>query len=387
METRIVIIGGGFGGLRAALDLDRGLRARQRKDVEILLVDRNPHHTYTPLLYKLAAGGGHAASLAYPFADLLAGSAVRHIEDAVREFDLLKGVVHLTRGAEIRAQYLLLAPGSETNYFGIPGLETHALALKTVDGARTIAARLKDLGSGKKVVIGGGGPAGIELAAEIKMRRPELGVSIIEAMPTLLPGFDAGVARLASARLSKLGIAMLADAPITEARDASILTKSGAEIPFDLCVWTGGVKPPEVLKTLPLERDQRGRLEVSPSMECTSTLPGLGSKLYALGDAAATRDHAGKPVPGMARTAITQGSVAARNILADLDASGQGKHASYRHITYPYVIPIAGRWGLSKIGPFILRGLPAWLFKEAITLNYLLSIMPPQKAFATWRYD
>ena len=168
--TKIVIVGAGFGGVRAAQDIAKGIQARKRHDVTITVIDHNPYHTYTPLLYKLAAlppekGAPAEAAIAYPLSELFAGTGIRHIEDSVKELDLIEGDVHLARGAEVEADYLILAPGSETNYFGIPGLEEHSLPLKTLDNAKMIRGRLMALPPGAHVVIGGGGPSGIEMAA------------------------------------------------------------------------------------------------------------------------------------------------------------------------------------------------------------------------------
>src|SRR3989344_9079328 len=175
---RILILGGGFGGLRVALILDRKLASLELKErYELVLVDRNAYHTYTPILYEIASAPEHIEESSlrkkagYDIRDLLAGTCARFIEDRIKNLDLVGGDAHFERGEELPCDYVVLAPGSETNYFGIPGLKEHSLALKTLEDALAIRKTLWKLlenagGREIRLAVGGAGPTGIEIASE-----------------------------------------------------------------------------------------------------------------------------------------------------------------------------------------------------------------------------
>ena len=393
-KQNIVIIGAGFGGIRAAQDIGRGLLARGLTErYEAVLIDRHPFHVYTPLLYKFAAtAGDEEKRLALPVETLLGALPVRFIEDEALSLDARKGTVLLRRGGELDASCIVLTPGSETNFFDIPGLSEHALPLKTIEDAERIRAALAGLGgkSDPTVLVGGAGPTGLEFAAEVKVNHPDLRVIVVEAMPAPLPGFAPRLVRAAGWRVNALGVGLLVGAPIVRVENGKATTKEGTVIPFDLFVWTGGVKAPAWLLGLDLKTEPRGKMEADKSLACVPASPELqrgepqnedlpfGANVYAVGDAVCITDPAtGKPLPGVAHTAMTQGALAAANILADID--GRPRRA-YRHRAMPYVLPLGGRYAIAKIGPLLLKGYPAWLFKEAIELYYRLTIMPLRKA-------
>jgi NADH:ubiquinone reductase (H+-translocating) len=384
MAKNIVIAGAGYGGLRTALSLSSYLRNhRLSKDYKIILVDRSPHHIFTPLLYKLAASKGYPEeALIYPIKGIVEPHGIQFIEDEVREMDLTNGDVHLGKGEELESDYLVLAPGSETNYFNIEGLKENSLPLKTLQNARAIRDRLNSLPASAHILVGGGGPTGIELAAEIRQAHG-FKVSLVEAAPTLLPGFNSRVLAVAAKRLAKLGVQVFTSTMIAKADPTSITTKEGQQISFDLLIWTGGVKPPAWIADLPLKVEERGRIEAASGMQCLPRSEDLefAPMVYALGDAVCVYGKDGKPMPGMARTAIQQGKVVAKNILADILNS---RHETYQPIRYPYVMPVGGNYAAGIVGPFLLRGFPAAVFKELVMLDYLLTIFPISKALRAW---
>ena len=383
MAKNIVIAGAGYGGLRTALSLSSYLRTRRlSEDYKLILVDRNDHHIFTPLLYKLAASKNYPEeALIYPLKDLVEPHGIQFIKDEVREMDLMNGDIHLGGGGELRSDYLVLAPGSETNYFNIEGLKENSLPLKTLANARTIRDKLNSLPSSAHVLVGGGGPTGIELAAEIR-RAHGLKVSLVEATPTLLPGFDPRLPAIAAKHLVKLGVEVLTSTMIAKADPNSITTKEGQQIDHDLLIWTGGVKPPAWIGSLPIKVEERGRIEASSGMQCLPRSEDLqlAPMVYALGDAVCVYGKDGKPMPGVARAAIQQGKVVAKNILADILSS---KHEAYGPVRYPYVMPI-GDHTVGTIGSFLVRGFPASVFKELVMLDYLISIFPLTKALKIW---
>ncbi len=391
-DNTVAILGGGFGGLRTALDLARGLRKNGLAErYKTVLIDRSPFHVYTALLYKYAARTDFPReALAQPFKDLVSGTSLEFTEDSLAGLDLEKGLLKLGSGRELHAGYIVLAPGSETNWFGITGLKENSLPLKTLDDAEKIRARAKLLAPGAKALVGGGGPTGLELAAELRKARG-FEVAVVEAMPTLLPGFRPGLQKAAAKRLRKLGVEVLLNEPVMEVKPDAALTKTGKKLPFDLFVWTGGTEIPAWVKNLPLQTEAKGRLMPDAGMECLPQSPDLAltSSVYALGDAVCVHMKDGSAMPGVARAAIQEGKVAAENVLKDiLAAEGlakESRHATYHPMHYPYVLPLGGHYAIGNIGPVILKGLPAWLFKEAIEMNYLISILPPGATLRIWR--
>lgn len=394
-KKNIVVLGAGFGGLRAALDIEKGLKKHGLGQVyDLILIDKRPYHTFTPLLYRLAAAKDTDRMeriVSHPIAEILKDKAVSFIEEKTERADLAKGEIYFEHGEVLKCDYLLLAPGSETNYFGIPGVAENSLSLKTVDDAKKISGALANLQSNARVLVGGGGPTGIELAAEIKANYPGFEVVIVEATPTLLPGFDLRLVAAAASQLRRAGVEVVANEPVAKAEPRQATTKSGKVIPFDLFVWTGGVKVSSLVTGTPFRTEARGRLETSLSMECVAAEGAAGDlalapKVYALGDVVCVHDKSGRPVPGVARAAIQEGKVAARNILEDVRAAEgltpKPAHKMYHPMRYPYVLPIGSDYAIGTIGDLIIRDLPAKLFKQAIELNYFISIMPADKA---WR--
>ncbi len=404
-KKKIVILGAGFGGLRVALQLSKKLRrSGHDKNVEILLIDRNAYHTYTPTLYEAATTSKETANycelkeiVTFSIPEIVTRYGIRFHQAETQKLDLIGGDIHLTDGSKIKFDHLALAPGSETNYFGIPGLEQHALPLKTLMNAFSIRDRiLASVESGAnplRVIIGGGGSTGVELAGEIASWVEELAekhrtnheITVVEAAPSVLFGFGPSIIRKATSRLNDLGIKVLTNATITKVESDKVLLKDGAVLKSDVTIWTGGVKASSLIATLPLKLEQRGRVEVADAMFCLPQTPDLklSGTIYGLGDAVCCYDpKTGKPMPGVARAAIAQADVVAANIWREI--SGHGAVRRYRPMNYPYVIPIGGKWAIAKLGPIKIWGFPGWILKGLVEINYLISIMPFWKAVKIW---
>ncbi len=430
-KKSIVVLGAGFGGLRAAMDIAKGLRQLHFSDkYEVLLVDQNDCHLFIPFLYKIAAGADDHFELkcTYTIATLIKDLPIRFVQDEVASLDVAKGEIILKSRGGLHADYLIIALGSNTNFFGIPGMEKNALHLKTVASAIAIREAIEKAfakssaasgGENKKVkiVAGGAGPNGIELAAEIRewanraeKKDPNLrvSVSILEALPEILNGIDGGVVEIASRRLKKLKIPVMLNAEILNISENEITIKDGsgvrnnvsatdhAKIPFDIFIWTGGVKPPDMLAQLPIAKDHRGRPLAQSDMACPvlaadgapDTAP--APMIYGIGDNVCfINQKTGKPVPAVAHVAILEGRIAARNLIETIKHAEFPTHPpaieSYRPTDYPYVIPIGEGWAVAKFGPFIFSGALGWAFARVIELNYLMMIMPLAQAWKAWR--
>lgn len=411
-KKSIVILGAGFGGLRAALKIGRSLKRFKLQDkYQILLIDRNDHHTYTPLLYEVATTSKETANLyelhslaTHSVSEIVANLPVNFIRAEVDSLDLAGGSVRLKGGENITYEYLIFALGSETNYFNVPGLKENALPLKTFQDAIQVRDRIWNLSmTGKtplRIIIGGAGSTGIELAGELKawsgelvkeLLHSKLEVTLVEGAPTILPGFDSRIVSSAEKRLKKLGIETITKETISSITADELTLGSGKKVSFDVFIWTGGVKGSSVLTNMPLKTEARGRVEVMSEMECLPQSPDLKvhSKIYGLGDNICVYDpKTQKPMPGVARAAIIQGSVVAHNILEIIKfkegLSDESRFIAYKPESYPYIIPIGGKYAVAKIGPFVISGFLGWVLKGLVELNYLISIMPFQKALSVW---
>lgn len=427
-KKNIVILGAGFGGLRAAMDIAKGLRHLKFSDkYEVVLLDRNDCHLFIPFLYKVAAGADDQFGMkcTYDIAALVKNLSIRFMQAEVASLDLANSIIYLKTGENLRADYLVIALGSDTNFFGIPGMEKNALRLKTLADAMAIRQSLEkafaknpaDANGEKrevKIVTGGAGPNGIELASEIRAwaNRAEkqdtnlrISVSIVEALPEILNGMDRSVANIAARRLKKFKIPVMLNSEITGVSENEITTKGGVKtnsaagaikIPFDIFIWTGGIKPPDMIAQLPIAKDRRGRLLAKNDMACPAlSVDGISDLqdapiIYGIGDNVCFTDQkTGKPAPAVAHVAILEGKIAARNIIEKIKHAEFPTHPpateSYQPIDYPYVIPVGEGWAVAKFGPFIFSGKLGWAFARFIELNYLLMIMPPARAWKAWR--
>lgn len=430
-KKNIVILGGGFGGLQAALRLGRTIRRLGLGGkYSVILVDKRPRHVFTPLLYETATTSEASATareleplVAYPLKTLLEGSGAEFRLDEVLHLDIPEGVVHMKNG-KLRYEYLVIALGGEINYFNIPGLQAHGLPFKTFEDALAIRERLTHrVGVAQwltRVVIGGAGSTGVELAAEIRewagresnvhpvrsrardeVESPSgtagaatsngIHVTLIESGSSILGTLEERVQRKAEARLRRLGVQILTDERIARVDIRAIHLEGGEKINYDVFIWTGGVKAVSLTDRLTMKREGKGRIQIAEAMECIPESPDLrvAGNIYAVGDIACLYDPVTKqPSPWMARPAMMGARCAAANIMERIKfAEGMSraiKTHTYRVPDYPYIVPVGGKYAVAKIWPFVISGFLAWVFKGVVELNYLLSIMPRPRAFTLW---
>ncbi len=409
-KKQIVILGAGFGGLRAAMLLGKYIRrSGMENSCQVVVVDRNAYHTYTPTLYEVATTSKETADyvnlksiVTFPIEKIVKKLGGRFIQAEIESLDLKDGDVHLKNSGVIKFDYLVLALGAETNYFDIPGLKENSAPLKWFTDALKIRDRVLELAqSGKeeiRIVIGGGGSTGVEFAGELqgwlaemeveieeqKHRQCKFKITIIEAGPSILLGFPAAIINRVQKRLKSLGAEIIANHPIEKVAQEKILLNGKRELPYDLLVWAGGVKAASLMGTMPLKLEKRGRVEVAGEMECLPQSPDLKlyGKIYAIGDAVCFYDQGGRPIPGVARAAMSQAKIVAHNIICDIQ--GRKDHWQYRPMEYPYIIPIGGKWAIAKLGPIVIWGFGGWALKILVEINYLRMILPFWKAIKAW---
>jgi NADH dehydrogenase len=411
-KKNVVILGAGFGGLRAAKLIAKKLRRLGLLEkYEVVLIDRHEHQTYTPLLYEVATTSKETANACkllsvatYPVQVLIGRLPITFLKKELTALDLVEGDLHFTDGEKVVFDHLLIALGAETNYFGIPGLKQFSFPLKTFEDAIRLRDKVwmlsKEGQEHIRIIVGGAGPTGVELAGELKVWCGELEresghcnlqIMLVQGSSTILPGFAPQIVNIATARLQALGVETLTGERIASVTKDVLTLASGRSLPYDVCIWTGGVKTPAFLTSAPLSTEPKGRPVAQSAMECLPQTPSLKlrSKIYGIGDSVCFfHPITQQPIPGVARAALSQATVAAHNIIEDIKtAEGSSEPVARRTYIpreYPYVIPIGGKYAIAKAGPIYLKGLLGWMLKGLVELNYLFSIMRPLRALGVW---
>lgn len=334
--ARIVIAGGGFAGLYAALTLQKELGPNP---AEVTLVDQRNYFTFTPLLPEVAAGTLGREHVTYPFRFLTRNGRLRFIQGRIEGFDLEARTIETDR-VTLSYDFLVVALGSVPHFFGNPDLEARSLSFTTADEALAIRnhllrcfeeavveadpTRLRQL---LTVVVAGAGPSGVEIAGELQhlirtvlLRYypldPDLiRIVLVDAGPRILVHFDQELAEAGQEELRRRGIEVRLGTRVTGAREDAVELDGGEAVPTRTLIWTGGVSANPVLARLPAARTRRGSIAVD---ECLR-LPDH-PEVYVVGDGAAAEDRRrGQPYPPLAPVAIHQGIRAAGNIVNALE--------------------------------------------------------------------
>jgi NADH dehydrogenase len=345
-RPRIVIVGGGFGGLAAVSEL-KGV------DAEITLVDRRNHHLFQPLLYQVATTSLSPSEIAWPIRHLVhRRPEVTTILDAVTWVDTVANAVLLESGAPIPFDYLILATGAQHAYFGHDDWEPFAPGLKTLEDATAMRRRLLTAFERAELetdperrealltfAIIGAGATGVELAgaiielARITLKgdfrniRPENArVVLIEAGPRVLANFRPEMSAYAERALQELGVEVELGKPVTSVREGAV-DYGGTTLRAETILWAAGVLASPAAKWLGVEADRAGRILVNPDL----SVPGHPN-VFAVGDTVAAKTPDGKPVPGIGDAAKQGGRHAARVIKARLRGRADDLPFRYSHL-------------------------------------------------------
>lgn len=330
MKREVVIIGGGFGGIKTAKMLAKA-------DVNITLIDKTNHHLFQPLLYQVATAALSPGDIAVPIRGIFSKQKnVKVMLGEVVEVLEEQKVVRLKDDRLIPFDTLVVACGAKYNYFGNHAWEKHAPGLKTISNALNIRERiLLSLEKADQIdspeeqqkylnfVVIGGGPTGVEMAgaiAEIAKRNmmrdytnfsPEqTHVYLIEAGPRILNGYDDSLSQKAVDMLGELGVEVLQGTAVTHIEQDKVFLEGGV-IESPNIVWAAGVVANEVIGTLDVETDRAGRAIVAPDM----SLP-RHRDIFVIGDAVHMKDDKGNLLPAVAPVAMQQGKYVA-NLLKD----------------------------------------------------------------------
>ena len=401
---RVLIAGGGFAGLYAALEFERALA--RGAEIEVTLINSDNFFLFTPMLHEVAASDLDLTHIVNPIRKLL--RRVRFFHGTVEAIDLAARHVVVTHSEDrhehaIEYDHLILSLGSVTNFFGLPGLEQSARTMKSLGDAIGVRNQLIDLletadfecALGERnqlltVVVAGGGFAGVETIAGINdfLREalefyPNLGeeqirVVLVHPGQVILPELGEKLGRYAQEKLRARKVEILTGTRITGVSSESVYLSDGATLKTRTLIWTAGTSPNPLVQELPCKRE-RGRICVNPFMEVPEW-PGV----WALGDCAVVPGPDGKPYPPTAQHAIRQGRVVAQNVLAEIRGA---KKKPFVFTTIGQLAAIGRRTGVANILGFNFSGFFAWWLWRTIYLLKLPRLEKKMRVALDWTLD
>src|SRR5262249_692583 len=388
-RTQIVILGGGFGGVYTAMQLEK--RLAHTPDVDLTLVNRENFFLFTPMLHEVAASDLDITHIVNPIRKLL--HRVNFFEGDVAYIDLPNKCVGVSHGYEphqhaLPYDHLVLALGSITNFFNLPGLEDHALTMKSLGDAiqvrNRLIANLEEASSEcavqeraplLSVVVAGGGVAGVETTAGIKhflresikfypnINEEMLRIVLVHPGEVILPELGPKLGAYAQKKLAQRGVDIRTHTRVTGVTEHEVTLSDGSTIPSNTVVWTAGPSPNPLLAALPCAKE-RGRVIVNAYMEVPEW-PGV----WALGDCALVPDRqTGTYYPPTAQPALREGKVLAHNITATLRG---GQKKPFIFTALGQLAAIGKRTGVANILGMHFSGFLAWWLWRTFYLGNL----------------
>jgi NADH dehydrogenase len=404
-RTRVLILGGGFGGLYTALRFERELK--RDESLEVTLVNRENFFLFTPMLHEVAASDVEITDIVSPIRKLL--RRVKFVEGDVESIDLAARRVVVSHGAEhheheLPFDHLILALGAVTNFYRLPGVEERALTMKSLGDAIRLRNRMVEQLEEADVecacderrrllsfVVAGGGFAGVETVAGMNdflrealafypaLREEDLRVVLVHDGPVLLPELGEALGTYARKKLAERKVEIRVSTRVAGMSERGVDLSDGTVIPTQFMVWTAGTAPNPLLAALPCRTD-RGRIVSSPTMEVPEW-PGV----WALGDCAVVSDpRTGRPYPPTAQHAIRQGRVLAENVLARIRG---GVPRPFVFETIGLLAAIGKRTGVARIMGVNFSGFVAWFLWRGIYLSKLPRFEKKVRVALAWLLD
>lgn len=394
-KKNIVILGGGFAGLICA----KHLSAEQ---FEVTLVDRWNHHLFQPLLYQVATAGLSAPEIAQPLRSILSDHKnVTTIMDQVVSVDLEKRTIEL-KAHHLSYDYLIIALGAKTGFFGNNHWEQFTLGLKSLDDAMRIRREVllaferaeaspnaKEVKRQMTLVVVGGGPTGVEMAGalaelsgvvlkgDFRHIDPTLTeVHLIEAGPRLLPTFEENLSAYTQTRLESLGVTVRLQSPVSEVGEGYVIA-GGQRLESQVIIWAAGVEASPVTRTLAdIPLDRGGRIQVLPDL----SLPGH-PEVFAAGDIVSLTDKNGVRVPGVSPAAIQMGQHIVKILNGGLK---EGERPAYAYFDKGSMATIGRKAAVASIANRTVKGFPAWLLWLFVHLVFLIGMRNRISVFLHW---
>jgi NADH dehydrogenase len=382
-DKKVVIVGGGFGGLNVAKNL-------KKSPLDVLLIDKTNHHLFQPLLYEVASAALSPGEIAIPIREIL-----RKQENAtvvmgeIVQVDKKNHQLILGNGEKIDYDYLVLAVGARHSYFGKDEWEKFAPGLKTIKDALTIREEIllsfeqaERIDHGANIdkylnfVIIGGGPTGVEMAGAIseiaqktmfknfrRIKPEESKIFLVEASPRILQAFPEKLSQKAKEGLEKLGVTVITGKKVTN------ITEDGVQVeetfyPCKNIIWAAGNQASPLLKTLEVPLDRQGRVIVEPDL----SIPGY-PEIFVIGDASTAMGPDGKPLPGVAPVAIQEGKYVASILKKQLPKE---QRPPFVYFDKGSLATIGKGKAIAWVGKLQLYGIFAWFMWCFVHIAYLV---------------
>jgi NADH:ubiquinone reductase (H+-translocating) len=397
-RVRVVIVGAGFGGLRVA----RGLRGAP---VDVTILDKHNYHTFIPLLYQVATAGLEPEAIAHPVRRIVSAPNVRFRLAEVTGVDLDNRLVHSDNG-EFPYDFLVLAAGSVTNFFGLESVARHAATLRELDEAETVRDRVlaafesaaaetnaERRGALMTTVIVGGGPTGVEMAGALaELRRhvlprdfPELDISqarilLLEAGDRLLEAMPEGMQRKALEKLREMGVEVRVGARVVAADEDGVGLADGVRIDAGAVIWVAGLRASPLAQALSgAVLGKGGRMIVSRSL----SLPDH-PKVYVIGDMAHGGGPDGPAHPMLAPVAIQQGDLVGSNIVRQLEGR---KPRPFKYKDPGTMVTIGRASAVARVYGVPVSGFLAWVLWLTVHIVWLIGFRNRALVLVNWAWN
>jgi NADH dehydrogenase len=406
LSKRIVVVGGGFGGVYACKQLEKIFK--KNNQVEIVLLSENNYLLFTPMLPEVPASSIEAKHIVSPLRTFI--QKVKIQNSSVEAIDLERQLIKTSHCSKcgpifLKYDYLVLAPGSVTNYFGLPGVAENALPMKTLDDAMALRNHVIDLLEHADmepdpvvrrkmltIVVAGGGFAGVETAAELQdflttvprfypaIQPEDFRVLLVHAAPRILPEISEGLANYALAQLQKNKIEVLLNTRVSSATADEVLLDNQIKIPSKTLIWTTGTTPNPILSTLSCRKNKRGQIIVNEYLEVQDL-----SGVWAIGDCAEIPDsHTGKFYPPTAQHAVREGKRVAENIAADILAGTKNR---FHFKPLGMLAALGHRSAVAEVFGIRFSGFIAWWMWRTIYLFKLPNLLSKLRVAIDWTLD
>ena len=397
-RPRIVIVGAGFGGLEAA----KALRAAA---ADVIVIDKQNHHCFQPLLYQVATAALSPADVAWPIRSILRKQRNATVLMAeIRGVDTARRIVH-TDSISTPYDFLVLATGATHSYFGHDEWAEVAPGLKRIEDATRIRRRIliaferaeltADETERRRLltfVIVGAGATGVEMAGAItEVARQTLAMDfrridpkasrivLIEAGPRVIPALPANLSDYVQRTLAQKGVEVMTSTRVVGC-DARGVDLEHGRIDAATIIWAAGVVASPAARWLDAEHDRAGRVKVNPDLSVSGH-----PEIFAIGDTAAAMDPAGRATPGIAPAAKQMGRYVGRLIAARIAGASAPPPFRYRH--QGDLAAIGRRAAVVKLGRLELKGFPGWLFWSVVHIFFLIEIRDRFIVAFTWLWD
>lgn len=392
-HPRVVIVGAGFGGLQCA-------KALRDEPVDVLLVDRQNYHLFTPLLYQVASCLLNPSEIAAPLRKVLRGASnVRYRQGEVVDVDFARRHVRLADGTVLDYDELVIATGTVTNYYGNETVASRALGLKDLGGALQLrnhvldclerATAATDPVERRRLLtfcIVGGGPTGVEYAGALaelarlvlpheypELQPHELRIVLLEGGDRVLPMFKRRLSTYARRELERRGVDVRTDVLVASADEMGVVTRDGGEVPTATIVWTAGVRPADLSVHPGVTRTEQHRYAVDDHLRVLGT-----DHVHAIGDGAAAPDHKGQPLPMLSPPAMQAGRYVAKEIV-----HGRARR-KFRYHDKGTMATIGRRAAVAQMGPIQLTGFLGWVAWLVVHLYYLIGFENRVRVLLRW---